>query len=199
MKTVKEILRDMTDTKSILRSLRGTLMQIDPEFPEVEKEYTVSSEALENAMGSQAVRPYLDAREEFFARALIFIGWQGFRRGMDASRETADAGSPDYEELHRERCLGALRSTEKARKVQESFTELLRQQPEEVSALTWGINAFYAYLETVGYKLAHYFGFRLAGQFLPYVVPGCTEDLVSAIRYKRDLEEYLHIDLSEIA
>lgn len=189
----------MTDTNSIMRSLRGALIQIDPEFPEMEKEFTASSEALENAMGTQAVRQYLDAREEFFARALIFIGWQGFRHGLDTSRESIGSSFPDYEELHRERCLGALSSTEKARKTLESFIELLRQQPEEIGALTWGINAFYAYLETVGYKLAHYFGFRLAGQFLPYVIPGYTEDQVSAIRYKRDLEDYLHIDLAEIA
>ena len=64
--------------------------------------------------------------------------------------------------------------------------------------LTDGITSFYGYLETTGYKLAHYFGFRLADLFLPYVIPGYTNDSVDTMYYQSDLKKYLRIDVERV-
>lgn len=42
---------------------------------------------------------------------------------------------------------------------------------------------YYAYLETVGFKLAHLWGFQWADHFLPYVIPGYTPDTVFIAKY----------------
>ena len=37
---------------------------------------------------------------------------------------------------------------------------------------------YYAYLEMVGFKLGHLWGFQRGDTFLPMVHPGCSPDLV---------------------
>ena len=42
---------------------------------------------------------------------------------------------------------------------------------------------YYAYLETVGFKLAHLWGFLWGNAFFPEVVPGYTPDTALTARY----------------
>ena len=56
-----------------------------------------------------------------------------------------------------------------------------------------------SYLETVGYKLAHYFGFVFADHFLEHVIPGYYRDTVTTMQYDWALREYLKIDISKLA
>ena len=64
---------------------------------------------------------------------------------------------------------------------------------------TEGITSYISYLETVGYKLAHYFGFVFADHFLEYVIPGYYRDTVTTIQYDWALRGYLKIDISKLA
>ena len=59
-----------------------------------------------------------------------------------------------------------------------------------------GITDFFSYLETVGYKLAHYFGFVFADRFLGYVIPGYAPDTATTMQYAMMLQEYLDFNLS---
>ena len=54
---------------------------------------------------------------------------------------------------------------------------------------------YMSYMETVAYKLAHYFGFILADQFLYHVIPGYVNDSVTQMQYAWDLQKYLQLDL----
>ena len=76
--------------------------------------------------------------------------------------------------------------------------EALRQCPGFNHALTEGITSYITYLETVGYKLAHYFGFIFADQFLEHVIPGYRNDTVTTMQYERELEDYLGLDLRKL-
>ena len=104
----------------------------------------------------------------------------------------------DYEELHRERRLGTLPMAIKSRETINAFYEVMREKYGDKMDLTDGITSFYGYLETTGYKLAHYFGFRLADLFLPYVIPGYTDDSVNTMYYQSDLRKYLNIDIERL-
>ena len=42
---------------------------------------------------------------------------------------------------------------------------------------------YYAYWETVGFKLAHLWGFQWTDRFLPYVIPGYTPDTAFTAKY----------------
>ena len=203
MKTVQTILGQLTDPKTIMAEIREALRTIDPEFFDTEVKYLAAVSNLEKELGNSitpSVSEFLAAEEEKFVSEIIYIGWQGFQLNMDIFNATINAIMlrGDYEELHRERRLGALPMAKKARDTINAFYEVLREKYRDKLDLTENISGFYSYLQTSGYKIAHYFGFRLADQFLPYVIPGYVDDSVNTGYYRRTLEEYLDIDIDRL-
>ena len=203
MKTVETVFHQMIDTKTVMPDLRDTLREIDPNFKEAECRYLEAAAELERTLGngiSPSVGEYLAARENALAMELIYIGWQGFQLSLDIFKDPVNALllKGDYEALHCDQRLGTLPATKKAWKVQVAFHAAVKDMPENTKHLAEDVDEFYSYLETVGYKVAHYFGFRLADRFLSCVEPGYTGDHISALRYLGDLKDYLQIDLDRI-
>lgn len=203
MKTIETVLCQMTDAKSIMQDLLETLREVDPEFPEIESKFLKASADLERELGDKiapSAGEYLAAKEEEFAVELIYIGWRGFQLNLDIFKNPVNALllRGDFEDLHRERRLGTLASAGKARQVQNAFYAALKEMPVDTQNLTDGVTEFYSYLETTGYKIAHYFGFRLADRFLPFVVPGYTNDSVNTLQYFGELKRYLQVDLDRM-
>ena len=203
MKTVQTILQQLTDPKTILQELRETLRTIDPEFFDTEVKFLAAASNLEKELGSSitpSVSEFLTAKEQEFAAEIVYIGWQGFQLNIDIFNAPINSLMlrGDYEELHRERRLGTLPMAQKARETIEAFYEVMRDRHRDKIELTDDITSFYSYLQTTGYKLAHYFGFRLADQFLPYVIPGYTNDSVDTMYYQRDLKKFLNIDIERV-
>ena len=203
MKTVQTILGQLTDPKTIMAEICETLRTIDPEFFDAEVKYLAAASNLEKELGGSitpSVGEFLAAREEEFASEIIYIGWQGFQLNMDIFNAPINAIMlrGDYEELHRERRLGTLPMAKKARDTINAFYEVLREKYRDKLDLTENISGFYSYLQTSGYKIAHYFGFRLADQFLPHVIPGYVDDSVNTGYYRRTLQEYLDIDIDRL-
>lgn len=199
MKNIKDVMHDLTDAKTVTQALTDTLRTLDPEFPEEESRFLAACEALEDVLGD-AAGEYLTAREAAFAGELVYFGWQGFRLNLDIFREPVNALllQGDWELMCRERSLGAIPAVRKARDVTEAFYARLREQPERIRALTGDITAYYSYLETVGHKLAHYFGFRLAEKFLPNVIPGYIGAGTVTHQYAAELKQFLQLDLDSL-
>ena len=203
MKTVQTVLGQLTDPKTIMAEIRETLRTIDPEFFDTEVKYLAAASNLEKALGgsiSPSVGEFLSAKEEEFVFEIIYIGWQGFQLNMDIFHAPINTLmlKGDYEELHRERRLGTLPMAKKARDTINAFYEVLRENYRDKLDLTEDITGFYSYLQTSGYKIAHYFGFRLADLFLPYVIPGYIDDSVNTGYYRRTLQEYLDIAIDRL-
>lgn len=203
MKTIETVLRQMTDAKPIMRDLLEILREVDLEFPEIESKFIEASAELEYQLGDKiapSAGEYLAAREEEFVMELIYIGWQGFQLNLDIFKNPVNAMllKGDFEDLNCERRMGTLDTAGKARQIQNAFYAALKQMPEETQNLTDGVTEFYSYLETTGYKVAHYFGFRLADRFLPFVVPGYTSDPAITLQYSGELKRYLQIDLDRV-
>ena len=203
MKTIEMMLRQMTDASSIIQDLRDTLRTIDPQFPAAEQSFNKAVAALEQSLGdaiTPTVSEYLAAKEEVLAMELIYIGWQGFQLNLEIFKNPVNALllQGDYEDLNLERRLETLPTAKKARAVQCAFHEAMQDMPDEAKDLTDGVEEFYTYLETAGYKIAHYFGFRLADRFLTFVVPGYISDQVNTIQYSGGLQRYLKIDLDRM-
>lgn len=203
MKTIEMMLRQMTDASSIIQDLRDTLRTIDPQFPAAEQSFNKAVAALERSLGdaiTPTVGEYLAAMEEVLAMELIYIGWQGFQLNLEIFKNPVNALllQGDYEELNLERRLETLPTAKKARTVQYAFHEARQDMPDEMKNLTDGVTEFYSYLETAGYKIAHYFGFRLADRFLPFVAPGYISDQVNTVQYSGGLQRYLQIDLDRM-
>lgn len=201
MKTINTVMHQLTNANSIMQDLKDTLRKIDPVFSERETAFAEAAAALEQELGdsvSPSVRDYLAAMEENFSFSLIYIGWQGFQLNIDIFRNPVNALrlERNFEELHQERRLGTISVIENARRVIGAFYEAAKKLPDDLRCLTDHISAFYSYLETMGYKLAHYFAFRLGDTFLHYVIPGYTNDDVHTSLYTMSLQKYLNMNPS---
>lgn len=203
MLTVKTKLNQMTDVNYIMEWLMDTLRSIDPEFEREEAQFTQAIAYLtqeKEDVESKKVMEYRAAKEEELAMEIIYIGWEGFQLNMEIYKNpvTALMLREDDEDLHRERRLCTLPMTRKTRDVQSAFWAEESTFPEDKKARLQIIDEHYSYLQTAGYKLAHYFGFRLADHFLPYVIPGYISNPVYSFRYLRNMETNLQMDLSRI-
>ncbi len=203
MKTVQTILQQLTDPKTIMTELREALRIVDPKFFDTEIKFLTAASNLERELGGSitpSVSEFLSAKEQEFAAEIIYVGWQGFQLNIDIFNSPINALmlGGDYEELHRERRLGTLPMARKSRETINAFYEAMREKHGDKKDLIDDIASFYSYLETTGYKLVHYFGFRLADQYLPYVIPGYTNDTVNTMYYQSDLRKHLNIDIERL-
>ena len=201
MLTVKTMMNQVTNVKHIMEGLTDTLRTIDPVFEDEETQFCqvlayLTQEA--DTVESNRVKEYVAAREEELAMELIYIGWQGFQLNMEIFQKPVVALMlrEDYEDLHMERRLCTLPTARKACEYQSAFWAEARAFPEDQKALFQIVDDYFSYLQTAGYKLAHYFGFRLADQFLPYVMPGYISDPLNTSRYLRKIENNLQADLA---
>ena len=198
MKRINDVLHQLTDSATIMEELKETLREIDPGFRAEEERYEAARGFLVEKIGDSvtpSASDYLAAMEAECAAALVYIGWQGFRLNLDIFEHPINALllRGDFEDLHRERRLLTVPGVEKYNRIAAAFQEALLEQFGD-QELTDGISSFYTYLETTGYKLAHYFGFRLADGFLRHVIPGYTDDSVNTTLYKMALHDALGFD-----
>ena len=146
---------------------------------------------------SPSASEYIAAREQQICAELIYVAWLGFQQNLECFQNPINTMflKMDYEDFHRERRMHTLPEVQKALEIRNAFYEVLRTLPEEKRRITEGITEYMSYLETTGYKLAHYFGFILADEFLHHVVPGYVSDSVATMQYRWDLQKYLQLDL----
>ena len=200
MITVKSVMTQLTDPKIVLQNVSDVLREIDPEFAQEEKQYNDAVATLRDTIGdsvSPSATEYIAAKEQEICAELIYVAWLGFQQNLECFQNPINTMflKMDYEDFHRERRMHTLPEVQKALKTINAFYEVLRTLPEEKRNLTDGITDYMSYLETTGYKLAHYFGFILADQFLYHVVPGYVSDPVTKMQYGWDLQKYLQLDL----
>ena len=200
MYTVKSVMTQLTDPEVVLQNVSETLRKIDPEFAKEERQYFQIVDALEAAIGdsvSPSVSEYIAAEERKICAELVYVTWLGFQQNLACFKNPINTMflKMDYEDFHRECTMHTLPEVRKALQTINAFYEALRELPEKQQNLTEGITGYMSYMQTVGYKLAHYFGFILADQFLYHVIPGYSNDSVTRMLYGRDLCNYLQLDI----
>ena len=198
MKRINDVLHQLTDAAAIMQELKETLREIDPGFRAEEERYEAARGFLVEKIGDSvtpSASDYLAAMEAECAAALVYIGWQGFRLNLDIFESPVNALllRGDFEDLHRERRLPTVPGVQEHNRTIHAFHDALRDRHDD-QELVEEISSFYTYLETTGYKLAHYFGFRLADGFLRHVIPGYTDDSVNTTLYKMALHDALGFD-----
>ena len=203
MYTVKSVMSQLTDPKVVLQNVSNTLRRIDPNFLQEEQQYLRAVDALKEAVGdsvSPTASEYIAAREQEICAELIYVAWLGFQQNLECFQNPINTMflKMDYEDFHRERRMATLPQVQHALKTINAFHDVLRMRPGFNHELTEGITSYITYLETVGYKLAHYFGFIFADQFLEHVIPGYRSDIVTTMQYERELEDYLGLDLKKL-
>lgn len=201
MYTVKSIITQVTDSESIFQNIMETLRTVDPSFDDEHRQYIHSVDTLMNSLRTEdsfKVTEYIAAKENAFCSEMIYIAWLGFQQNIACFKNPINTEflKLDYETIHRENSFQALPNIQSALSAINDFDCALRSLPDDIQNIAMGITDFFSYLETVGFKLAHYFGFAFADRFLGHVVPGYAPDSATTTQYAMMLQEYLDFNLS---
>lgn len=184
MDTNQILISQLTDTRTTLDTIGTMLRQTAPDFPAEERAFTNGIQAIREAMGDTVADRLSRDLEAQLAAKLIFLFWNGIRMNEACFHDPGkkDLLRQDYELIHQEHLLRTLPTVLPERQ------DILRQLPQDLAD---PIISFICYMETYGFKLAHYLGFRVGDDFLPWILPGYTSDRVLTLRYKTMLDQYL--------
>ena len=189
MKTIESTLAQL-NSESFVEDLRNVLREKDPDYLPVEKSFHNAVQDLTTRIGNHATRELVAAWDRQICSDLVYAGYLGFQANIHnfhnpvASQFTA----LDYETFLREHIMQTMpyrnEAEAAATAIQEAYEEALNEYED-------AIRSYYVYLEVTGPKLAHFWGYRFANQFLPWVEPGYVSDGAQTSMYALELHRDL--------
>lgn len=188
--TIKEQLTGSQIAKSFIQ----LMMEESEDFASDYQRYTGATELLRKELGD-LVTTEIEAIEQQCASDLRFSGLLGLRANLEHFKDPAADSflNVDFEVLLQEKTARSLPAYQQAREQRSRFYALLT--PEQ-KAIYEPVISFVSILETIGPKLAHYYGYIMGNEFLPLVVPGYHEDPVLTMRYTNMLHHFFEKDFS---
>jgi len=188
----------MLTTKTILKQLTGRHIAdaLVQQMAEKSKEFAVDRQRYINAMNALrrdlggAVTEEMNAIARQCASNLLFAGLLGLKANLDnfinpVAKNFLDV---DFGVYLREETAHTLPEYVQAQQVRDQFYSRLTSAQQETYE---AVISYVSHLETVGPKLAHYYGYLLGNKLLPRVVPGYHADSVLTMRYTDMLSQYL--------
>ena len=184
--------------KEIVTKLADVLARNSEEFHEDLAHFNETISLLEAELEqdtSPSVADLVDAIRQQIGSTLLFSCCLGLKANLDhfidpVSRTFLDV---DPEIYLRENIARQLPDYLQAQHVQEQFYRTL--SPKQKEKYDDGITTYICHLETVGPKLAHYYGYLLGNQLFPRIIPGYISDTQLLIHYRYMLETYLGINI----
>ena len=186
---MKELLTGREGVDSFVESLIST----SKDFAEDHRLFEEAIEYIKSELSKDAtpsVDELCDAIRRQVASQVIFAGYLGFQANVDhflnpVARTFIDVDPETYLREHVARTLPEYASAQ-------TIIDCFRTQlPPELNELFERVIAYIAHLETIVPKLAHYHGFLLGNELLPFVMPGYQMDAQLKIRYYMMLKEFL--------
>lgn len=143
---------------------------------------------------SPSVSEMLEAIYQQIGSRLVFSYYLGLKANLDhyndpISRTFIDV---DPEAYLRENIARRLPDYQSAQSVRKKFYTALTPAQQEMYE---DISSYISYLETIGPKLAHYYGYIQGNKLFPCVIPGYVEDRQLTLRYSLLLEDYFAIKI----
>ena len=189
MKTIESTLDMLTDL-SIVEDLRKILREKDREFLPVEAKFQEAVRDLTARIGRNATKELVAAWDRQICSDLIYAGFLGFQANLRNFHNPVASQFTrlDYETFLREHIMQTMpyrnEAEAAAAAIQEAYAEALNEYED-------AIRSYYVYLEVTGPKLAHFWGYRFANQFLPWVEPGYVSDGAQTSLYALELHRDL--------
>lgn len=190
MVTAQEIMEYLTGN-GIAKELMVYVEQNFEDFSDVRKNYISALVSLHEELDEtkESVQTLADAIEQQVASGVLFSMALGFKSNWDhfidpMDRTVLDA---DFDVFLRENTAHRLSEYEQARIVIEAY---LKKITLEENACCEAITEYMSYFETVGPKLAHFFGYLLGDTILCKIVPGYQSDAVLTMKYRSLLADY---------
>lgn len=186
----------MNTTIDLLALLRNHLRTHDTEYPEVEKAYQEAVQSLKTALKPDTIPlldVYITAQDDRITACLRFLFWQGLHLNEACFRDPIQKHflNQDFEDICQE---GILNSLSEAVRAYDYGWQLYLSLTDAEKAQAEPITEYHCHLETAGYKLAHYWGFRYGDELLSKVVPGYVPDLAVTVAYRRMVLDFLEFD-----
>ena len=179
--------------KEIVASLVEVMAENFEDFAADQAQFqkTISWFEMELVEGvSPSVTEVIDAINQRVGSMVLFSYFLGLKANWDhfidpIGRTFLDV---DHEIYLREDMAKRLPDYQHAQDMQERFyTALTPAQQERYEDVT----TYVCHLETVGPKLAHYYGYLLGNQLFPHIVPGYGADAQLTMRFRHLLEDYI--------
>ena len=189
MKTVESTLAMLTDL-SIVEDLRKVLREKDREFLPVEAKFQEAVRDLTARIGRNAANELVAAWDLQICSDLVYAGYLGFQANLHNFHNPVASQFTrlDCETFLREHIMQTMpyrnEAEAAAAAIQEAYEEALNEYED-------AIQSYYVYLEVTGPKLAHFWGYRFANQFLPWVEPGYVSDGAQTSMYALELHRDL--------
>ena len=189
MKTIEPILSCLTSI-TMVDDLRQVLREKDPEFLPAEEKFLEVVAHLTEKLGIEEVERYVTAMDRQICSDLVYAGYLGFQANLQNFHNPVASQFTrlDYETFLREHIMQTMpyrnEAETAAASIQEAYAEALNEYED-------AIRSYYVYLEVTGPKLAHFWGYRFANQFLPWVEPGYVCDGAQTSMYALELHRDL--------
>ena len=189
MKKIESTLDRLTDL-SIVEDLRKVLREKDREFPPVEAKFQEAVRDLTARIGRNAANELVAAWDLQICSDLVYAGYLGFQANIHNFHNPVASQFTrlDYETFLREHIMQTMpyrnEAEAAAAAIQEAYEEALNEYED-------AIRSYYVYLEVTGPKLAHFWGYLFANQFLPWVEPGYVSDGAQTSMYALELHRDL--------
>ncbi len=190
MKKINETVSKILDFSTVMEELTAAFAEMDPDFPGLAHAYSEAAQGMVDEFG-EAAQTFLTTKESEYCIEVLSLCWSGFLLNYQCFQNPVHGLilDCDFEALHQEDRLRTIPALQR-------FSQDAAALPAG-SELLLPITEYYSYLQTYGYKLAHYYGFRLANGILPYLVPGYVPNEFLAWKYRSKIAWYseLKVDM----
>ena len=192
MKTIEQI-KDLMVGKSVIADLADLLRTNDADFAESEKGYYAAVEKLRASLPAEqapSLDEYLSACETDVISVVAYAGYLGFRVNLENFHHPIgiDFVRLDTIDYLKDHLFGHFPINYRNSQVREAFYQSL---PEGLQGLEDSIQDYFTHLECAGPKLAHYAGYIIANNILPWVEPGYREDYCQTLAFTSETEKYM--------
>ncbi len=189
MRTI-EAMAAQLNARTVVEEVREVLRIKDPEFVAAEERFRRAAAELSSRIGITSLAELIAAWDQACCSDLIYAGYLGFQANLQNFHNPVASQFTrlDYETFLREHIMQTLPN----RSAAESKLQALQTHfATELEDLDDDIRSYYIHLEVTGPKLAHYWGYRFANQFLPWVEPGYVSDGAQTSLYALELHRDL--------
>lgn len=188
MFTVQDVLSNLFSV-SIVTELSNWLVEKDLDFSHVQADYQDAAKILVNQLGKEA-EAFLSAQDQQIISDLRYSAYLGFQENLANFRcpggnHFVAKGSDHFLREHIMYSLPGRVSYDG------TITAFQARHGQFAESQLASIRDYYIYLETVGPKLAHYWGYVFANHFLSLVEPGYVCDGAQTSIYTMELSREL--------
>ena len=192
MKTIEDI-KNLMVGKSVITDLADLLRANDAEFAESEKKYLAAVETLRFELPTEFVPTldeYLAACESDVISGVAYAGYLGFRINLENFHHPIgiDFVRLDTIDYLKDHLFGHFPVNYRNAQVCEGFRKSL---PAAFEQLQDDIQDYFTHMECAGPKLAHYAGYIIGNQILPWVESGYREDYCQTVAFAAETEKYM--------